>query len=729
MNEGPSGAARSIDTSAYNLLQQQLITTRARLDRQVSQLTRLNQLSDRLLRRPDERPVAEVFAEAVVDVLDLALGAVWLLPDPAGGPGSTGGPHGQFAVFGAPVALDRWAPMGATLAERLAAIPTRGAVPLSPGDVALLPGPGLVDPIACRAVTRDGRCAAVVLAANTRQVAGMDVPEGDESRAFLVLLAEKLAAQIDSVADRHQIEDQLARLTESERQLGLVLRGSNDGWWDWDLRSNECLLSVRWQEMTGGLTDYPLRTGFWTERIHPEDRPAFDEALAAALAGLVPGVEMEIRVLHAEGGEFPALVRGTVSMDAAGRPAHFAGSILDLTERKRQQAELLRVEARLLESAKMEALGVLAGGIAHDFNNLLAVIMGNIDLARSDLDEGSFVDRTLASAEVATSRAADLARQMLAYSGRGTFTVGPVGVGDLLREMGDLLRSSVAKSATLVHEHTPGLPRVRADETQLRQVALNLIVNASDALGGQPGTITLRTAMTHLDADDPALVPGTDPASGTYVMLEVTDTGWGMERTTLARIFDPFYSTKSAGRGLGLASALGIVKGHKGAIRVWSEPGRGTRFQVLLPPLAEDVVAEVVATGAVAAATVTGHVLVVDDDRSVRIVARQILERAGFLVSEAPDGPDAVAMVQAGPRAYDLVLLDITLATTDGIAVLGQLRAIRVDLPVILCSGWTNQEVASRLTELPRVSFLQKPFRAQGVVDAVREHLRVDGTA
>jgi two-component system cell cycle sensor histidine kinase/response regulator CckA len=412
--------------------------------------------------------------------------------------------------------------------------------------------------------------------------------------------------------------------------------------------------------------------------------------------------------------------------DGDGRVIAVISFTEDVTETVEADARERRVGEKLQEAAKLEALGVLAGGIAHDFNNLLVPIIGYVDLAIADAPSDSTVTADLEAARTAAGRAADLARQMLAYSGRGAFSVGPVVLEELLGEIGDLMARSIAKGARLRYAFTADLPPVLADATQLRQVALNLIVNASDALGGHPGDITLRTAMTTLEPDDPDVIPGGSAAPGEYVMLEVSDTGSGMDPATLARIFDPFFSTKSVGRGLGLAATLGIVKGHGGAIRVSSAPGKGSVFAVLLRPWT-DVPASPVAALPVQPAerVVTGRVLMVDDEPTVREIGRRILERAGYTVEEAGDGPEAIERFRSDPTAFDSILLDLTLPSLDGLAVMRELRSLRADLPVVLCSGWSADEVADGLRSLPRTVFLQKPYQGQALVEALSSVARM----
>jgi CheY-like chemotaxis protein len=308
---------------------------------------------------------------------------------------------------------------------------------------------------------------------------------------------------------------------------------------------------------------------------------------------------------------------------------------------------------------------------------------------------------------------------MLAYSGRGSFAIGPVVLEDLLGEIGNLMSRSIAKGARLRYDFAPGLPPVLADVTELRQVALNLIVNASDALGGRRGDITLRTAMTTLAPDDPDVIPGAPAEPGDYVMLEVSDTGSGMDDATLLRIFEPFFSTKSVGRGLGLAATMGIVKGHGGAIRVRSARGEGSTFQVLLRPTDRLVQERDSQPARPPEQTAAGRILLVDDEPSVRQIGRRILERAGFGVEEAADGPEALERFRADPAGFGAVLLDLTLPSMDGLTVMRELRALRDDVGIVLCSGWSADEVAGTIRAMPRTLFLQKPYQRQALVEAL----------
>ena len=401
----------------------------------------------------------------------------------------------------------------------------------------------------------------------------------------------------------------------------------------------------------------------------------------------------------------------------------FSGFCRDLSEQRRLERERRELESRMQEAQQRESLGVLAGGIAHDFNNLLVGILGNAGLARLELPPEAAVVGTLEHIEQAAKRASDLANQMLAYAGKGRLVVQAVRLPGIVQEMTHLIGTAISKKAVLELRLEEHVPPVEADATQLRQVVMNLITNASDALEDRPGVIVVTTRVAHVDAPAlasyqlaEALVPGR------YVMLEVSDSGRGMDAATLARIFDPFFTTKFTGRGLGLASVLGIVRSHRGALRVTSEPGRGTTFTVLLPPCESPECREAEArTVPVKQATATGTILVVDDEAVVRHVAHRCLTRHGYDVVPAADGPEAIGVVRRDGARIDAVLLDLTMPHLSGEETLAELRRLAPELPVILTSGYTEDAVR---TEATRVSFLAKPYSPHQLYEAVRAATR-----
>ena len=389
----------------------------------------------------------------------------------------------------------------------------------------------------------------------------------------------------------------------------------------------------------------------------------------------------------------------------------------DITEVRRLDEERHALEAKVQHAQKLESLGVLAGGIAHDFNNLLVGILGNASLALMDLPEDSPLRELVVDIETTALRAADLTRQMLAYSGKGRFVVHSIDLNALVREMAHLLQTVISKRAALRFDFALDLPNVDADSTQLRQIVMNLITNASDAIGKDDGMITLRTGIVEATREllQSSYVDDELP-EGTYAFIEVEDTGCGMDDETQSRIFDPFFSTKFTGRGLGLAATLGIVRGHRGTIKVRSTPTVGTSFTVLLPCFQP---------GTVPGSDRTpprrerfrgsGAVLVVDDDETVRSVARHMLERSGFSVLTARDGAEGVSVFRGRTEQIALVLVDLTMPTLGGEEAFRAMRQIRPAVRVVLMSGYSSQELAARYGAEGLAGFIQKPFRLEEI--------------
>jgi PAS domain S-box-containing protein len=321
----------------------------------------------------------------------------------------------------------------------------------------------------------------------------------------------------------------------------------------------------------------------WEQQIHPDDQA---RVLAANRRSRATGepFDIEYRILTRDGRTIWLHDRSVWIRDDAGAIRSYQGVAFDITERKRAEEADQLFERRLLETQKLESLAVLAGGIAHDFNNILAIILGNVDLARIELPPDSSVQELLAPVVGAVLRASNLTQQMLAYSGKSRFLLEQIDLNVLLRELREPIRAALGPRTQPIYELAPGLPLITADPSQLRQAVLNLAINAAEAIGDAAGAVTIRTDVRTLERADLAdayLAP--DLAAGRYIVLEVADTGAGMDEATLNRIFEPFFTTKFMGRGLGLAAVLGIVRGHHGAIRVRSALGQGSTFTILLP--------------------------------------------------------------------------------------------------------------------------------------------------
>ncbi len=382
------------------------------------------------------------------------------------------------------------------------------------------------------------------------------------------------------------------------------------------------------------------------------------------------------------------------------------------------------MEKKLQETQKLESLGILAGGIAHDFNNLLTGVLGNASLARMDLPPVSPAHASLEGIETAAQRAAELCKQMLAYSGKGHFIVHRLDLSMLVRDTAELIQVSIGKKVMLTFSLSDTLPPVAADATQIRQIIMNLVINASDAIGDRRGLITLGTGVQHADQaylSEAYLSP--DLCEGEYVYLEVSDDGCGMSAETRAKIFDPFFTTKFTGRGLGLAAVIGIVRGHHGALRVYSEPGKGSTFKLLLP--ASDGSPEKSAPPSVVAPAwrTSGTVLVVDDEEPVRNVSARMLQNWGCQTEVACNGREALAKFRTDPARFAAVLLDLTMPEMDGTATFSALRRIRPGVRVLLMSGFNEQDAVSRFAGKGLAGFLQKPFTPTALQEKLKSIL------
>lgn len=373
-----------------------------------------------------------------------------------------------------------------------------------------------------------------------------------------------------------------------------------------------------------------------------------------------------------------------------------------------------------LEQQKLESLGVLAGGVAHDFNNLLMSILGNTSLALNDLDPEHPAYEPMREIETASKRARDLVGQLLMYAGKGNIAPIPLDLNALVREMGDLLQTAMKARATVEYDLCNGSTVVMADPTQLRQVVMNLITNAGDAMKERRGIVTLKTRLRRVTEEELSdTLLGAASEAGPYVVLTCSDEGCGMAADTLARIFDPFYTTKRTGRGLGLAAVLGIVRRYGGTMDVESVLDKGTTFRLFLPYAVavdedEDFITENTSTARGWSPDRAGHVLLVDDDPVVRMVTTRMMERLGFTVHEAVDGQNALELFPDLPT-LELALVDMTMPGMNGLETVHALRESRPDLPALMVSGYSEDEIPT----FDNGSFLQKPYTLKQLTQAL----------
>jgi two-component system cell cycle sensor histidine kinase/response regulator CckA len=535
---------------------------------------------------------------------------------------------------------------------------------------------------------------------------------------------------IGTVRDITEEKRTQTALRESEERLRGILQHSPSVIFLKDPEGRYLLINRRYEEIfhitngeIQGKTDY--------DRFPKETADALRKNDQTVLSAGIPLV-LDEEVPHDDGLHSYLSMKFLVK-NAEGENAGVCGIATDISERKRAEEERLNLERQLQHAQKLESLGVLAGGIAHDFNNLLTTILGNAALALQDLSPHAPARYSVKEIEKASLRAAGLAKQMLAYSGKGKFVIEPIHLNELVEEMTHLLQASISKKAIMRFDMTTGLPAFEGDATQIRQVIMNLITNASDAMGDQSGAISIATGVIdcdrrYLDEIGAAFRNQLEEPlpEGAYIFVDVADTGSGMSRETLQRIFDPFFTTKRTGRGLGMAAVLGIVRGHKGLISVNSEVDKGTTFRVLFPASQEGSAAAYARSKGETgneAWSGRGTILVADDEESVRLVARRMLERFGFSVLTAADGREAVQVFREHADEIACVLLDLTMPFLDGEQVFREMRAIRPDVKAILTSGYNEQEATERFGGKGLSGFLQKPFQQESLSEMLRETL------
>ena len=468
-----------------------------------------------------------------------------------------------------------------------------------------------------------------------------------------------------------------------------------------------------------------LDHGKWDVIISDYSMPRF--TLAEALAMLktrqidVPFLVVSATIVDEQA--VAAMKAGAHDFVMKDRLARLAPAIRRELRECQVRLERRNLEEQVQQSQRLESLGLLAGGVAHDFNNLLTGILGNASLALDMLNPSEPARSMLESVIQASERAADLTRQLLAYAGKGRFFVRPVDISTLVREISELMRTSLPKKVRFLVDLADHLPPVEADSTQIQQLVMNLVLNAGEAIGDAAGTVHV---ITRLETRSPN--GATNAAVGRHVCIEVGDTGCGMDEATRAQIFDPFFSTKFTGRGLGLAAALGIARSHQGQIDVETSPGAGSTFRVWLPAAEAAAAEERVPAGAHhshADLGGTAAILVIDDEHLVRATAKSALEYFGYTVYEAEDGSSGVDLFRKFHDRIALVLLDLTMPEMSGEEVFDLLRQIQPEIPVIVSSGYDESEATRRFAGKGVSGFLKKPYTAETLAERVKSVMAV----
>ncbi len=515
----------------------------------------------------------------------------------------------------------------------------------------------------------------------------------------------------------------------SNHSLRLTLEAVSEGVGDWDLEGGQFFLSDRALETLGfngkDVTAAEERTRIWEDSLHPDDRPRHSKALIDCIKGDSDRLEVVVR-RHTRTGEclwFEELGK-VVARDASGQALRMLATSRDVTRRMQAKQEKELLDRRMREAQKLESLGILSGGIAHDFNNLLAGMMGNVELAIAKSASDPQITSLLNETHLGGARAAELVQQMLAYTGKAPFKVERLDLAEIVQEMLALLTASISKKAELIVD-TNSAP-VEGDPVQIRQVVMNLITNASEALPDEGGEIVITTGSAAVSSKELIRArAGGDLKPGNYPFLEVRDTGVGMDEHVLAQMFDPFFSTKLAGRGLGLAATLGIVQGHSGALFIDSIPDQGTCARVVfqLPTVKQPKSQD--AQTSTSTAMVSGQtVLVIDDEPILRKLMRISLEAAGLTVLQARNGLEGLEIVTERAEQISLIIVDATMPVMDGAQFLAAVKSVS-KVPVILTSGYSELDLRQQFSAPDISGFLAKPFRIEELLSLVSNLLAI----
>lgn len=556
-----------------------------------------------------------------------------------------------------------------------------------------------------------------------------------EIRDFLVsseiIEIEGKPCSLGFIADITERKRMEGVLRESEFFFKESQRVARIGSYRADFTSNHWTSSEVLDSIFGIDATYDRSIQGWLDIVHPDDREMMSQYLREEVIAKRNPFSKEYRIARRTNGE-PRWVHGLgeATFDSNGNMLLLVGTIQDITERKLIENERADIERQLLQAQKLESLGVLAGGIAHDFNNLLAVIIGHCSLAK--LMPKKAVD-SIQPIEKAAERAAELCRQMLAYAGKCQFVEKTVNIGELVDEMVKMLTSTLSQNVVITLEPAD-IPPINADASQIRQIVMNLIINASEAIGEAQGEIVVSLAKTAIKADESEkdhlrkiILPGW------YACLEVTDNGCGMDDETKHRLFEPFYTTKFTGRGLGMSAVLGIVKAHNGALQLDSQPGRGTTFKIYLPLLidssscGDESVTQIPAEPWCG----SGMILLVEDEEQVAIIATAMLKTLGFTVITAPNGREAMELYQKNVESITLVVTDLGMPVMDGYAFIRALKEHNPELPVIISSGFGDADITSRISSEGVAGFVGKPYnfdRLREVLKRVMEDVHVQRT-
>jgi len=521
-----------------------------------------------------------------------------------------------------------------------------------------------------------------------------------------------LVGSVHDITERKQAE---AKLRESEARLKNAERLAHIGNWHWDVKANRFTWSEEMFRIFSKPRDYVPNYEAFFQDIIPRDRERVERAIREGLAGKGEN-SLEFQITLPDGDLRTISIIGEVLESEGGLPARMFGACQDITD-------IRRAQEAAFASQKLESVGALATGIAHDFNNILGGVLAQADLALGELAAGTAPEEELKGIREGAIRGSEIVRQLMVYSGKESEIPELVDVARIVEDMLDLLRISISKHAVLETNLDKGLCQVRANPTQLRQIVMNLVTNASEAIGDRDGVISVRTACMTVGRD----APGANSehwVTSDYLELGVSDTGCGIPLEAQARVFDPFFTTKAAGRGLGLTVVHGVVQSLGGMIRLESEPGKGTRFRILLPcaeAAAEATNGQMARTPQTAGPSY-GTILVVEDEDPLRRPIAKMIQKAGFTVIEAGDGYAALQAIRSRQKHIDLLLLDVTLPGAPSREVYEQAKLLRPEMKVIVTSAYSKEMAAASLAGTVE-HFIRKPYRLNDLMDLMQQSL------
>jgi PAS domain S-box-containing protein len=542
-----------------------------------------------------------------------------------------------------------------------------------------------------------------------------------------LLLLEQFRSRLTEMLTHMHAAQQ--RLEAQNERLAVTLQSIGDGVMTTDAHGTILTLNHMMEHLTGWTQAEAVGKSFTDVLVlvDPAEHESHVNLLQRVFQNQLPLASIGETLLRARD-MTTRYVSGTAAAlhNQAGVVVGVVLAFHDISEQKRAEEERVQWERQILETQKLESLGVLAGGIAHDFNNLLTCILGNASLVLDELAPSSPERDSIKQIEIAALRAAELTRQMLAYAGKGRFVIQSIDLNELIVEMAALLKASIAKHVALQFDLAAHLPPIEGDSTQIRQIVMNLITNAAEAIGEAQGSIRIKTQLQQFHEERTAgttAVVVDEPLSGDYIVLDVIDTGSGMDEATIARIFEPFFTTKFTGRGLGLAAVMGIIRGHHGHLQVTSEVGKGTIFSVFLPIVEGHAKLLPAPTAHRVGAVKPATVLVVDDDAVARNITTDILQHHAFTVIAVNDGQDAVDTYMARCADIDCVLLDLIMPRMNGVEALQRIHQINAQARVVLMSGYSEQEATKQIAYTQLAGFLEKPYTMTTLLETIRQVL------